>query len=211
MAVDPGRSTGSVARAGRDGVRGVRIFYATIVPAFARDVLHEGPEAYGAMTASAAVGATIAVLILSFLPGQARREPYLAVVYLLYGLSILALAISPTLPTALVVMLAIGGCASAFDTLQQTLLQLTVPDDKRGRAVGIWTFSIGTAPVGHLEVGALAGAVGPPTALLLNGALVVAGSLMLFVRAPSFRLRRAPAETDALHGPLNATATEMQE
>lgn len=163
--------------------------HTTVVPSVARDVLLVGAAGLGAMTSASAFGATISVVLLAGLPASIRREPVLAVVYLLYGLALLALAVAPSLAVAIVVMLVIGACASAFDVLQQTLLQLTVPEDQRGRAVGIWAFSIGTAPIGHLEIGALASSVGAPTALLMNGVLVVAGSFTLVARAPAFRLR----------------------
>ena len=164
--------------------------YMTVVPTFAQDVLRAGAEGYGAMSAASAIGATLAVLIIASLPGTIRREPLLAAVYLVYGLALLALASTPNLTTALLAMLVIGACASAFDTFQQTLIQFAVPDDQRGRAVGIWVFSIGTAPVGHLEVGVLAATVGAPAALLVNGALVVLGAVTLAVQAPVYRWQR---------------------
>ncbi|MGH2460650.1 MAG: MFS transporter [Chloroflexota bacterium] len=165
--------------------------YMTVIPTFARDVLSVGAEGYGALTAAAAFGATIVVLALAGLPAATRREPLLATVYLIYGAALVGLALSPTFGAALVAMALIGGCASAFDLLQQTLVQLAVPDDKRGRAAGIWAFSIGTAPIGHLEVGGLATSFGAPTALLANGSLVIVGALTLLSRAPTFRFRRA--------------------
>lgn len=165
--------------------------YMAAVPTFAQDVFRVGAEGYGTLTAAASIGATIAVVLLATLPGSARREPLLAVVYLCYGGALIGLATAPSFAVALGAMLVIGACSSSFDLLQQTLVQLAVPDDKRGRAVGIWAFSIGTAPIGHLEVGALASSFGAPTTLLANGALVIVGALTLLAQAPSFRFRRA--------------------
>jgi predicted MFS family arabinose efflux permease len=174
--------------------------YMTAVPTFARDVLQAGAEGLGTLTAASSIGATLVVVVLSGLPAGVRREPLLTGVYLLYGASILAFAVAPSLLVAAVVMLVIGSCASAFDVLQQTMIQLAVPEDQRGRAVGIWVFSIGSAPLGHLEVGALAGALGAPPALLINGVCVVAGALILLTRSPAFRFGRtglaAPATSD---------------
>jgi hypothetical protein len=47
--------------------------------------------------------------------------------------------------------------------------------------------SIGSAPIGHLEMGALAVALGVPTALLINGALTLAAAVLLLVRSPEYR------------------------
>jgi predicted MFS family arabinose efflux permease len=160
--------------------------YMTAVPTLARDVLQVGAEGLGTLTAASSIGATIAVLLLTALPSRQRREPILTGVYLLYGVSILAFAASPTLLLAAVAIVVVGGCASAFDALQQTMIQLAVPENQRGRAVGVWVFSIGTAPIGHLEIGALASGIGAPLALGVNGALVVLGAVILALRSPAF-------------------------
>ena len=86
-----------------------------------------------------------------------------------------------------------GFCAGAFDLLQQTLIQMAVPNEQRGRAVGLWVLSLGSAPVGHLEMGMLIAALGVPIALLINGALTVAAAATLLVRAPVYRWARAQA------------------
>ncbi|MEC8890314.1 MAG: hypothetical protein VX426_01105, partial [Chloroflexota bacterium] len=44
-----------------------------------------------------------------------------------------------------------------------------VPNEHRGTAMGSWVLSIGTGPVGHLGVGAIAGVYGAPFAMLFNG------------------------------------------
>jgi MFS family permease len=165
--------------------------YQTAVPGFARDVLRAGAEGLGTLTAASSVGATVAVIVLAGLPRTTRREPLLAAVYVAYGLAILALAMTSSLFVATLIMVVIGACASSFDALEQMMIQLAVPDDQRGRAVGIWVFSIGTAPIGHLEVGALASLVGAPAALMVNGVGVLAGALLLVARAPAYRPGKA--------------------
>jgi predicted MFS family arabinose efflux permease len=161
--------------------------YMTAVPGFARDVLQSGAAGLGTLTAASAIGATVAVLLLAGLPSRIRREPLLAVVYVAYGLAIVAFSLASSLVLATAFMMVIGGCSSAFDALEQMMIQLAVPEDQRGRAVGIWVFSIGTAPAGHLEVGALAATVGSPLALLVNGGFVVLGALVLALRSPLYR------------------------
>ena len=86
-----------------------------------------------------------------------------------------------------------GACAAGFDVLQQTLMQLAVPDDQRGRAMGIWVLGIGSAPFGHLELGTLVAVLGAPTGLLINGVAVVAAAATLLVRSPGYRI--APASS----------------
>ena len=76
----------------------------------------------------------------------------------------------------------------AVDTLYKALMQENVAEEERGRAMGSWVLSIGTAPVGHLGVGGLAGLLGAPGALLLNGGVLAFVSLGAAIGLP--RLRR---------------------
>jgi MFS family permease len=162
------------------------------LPLFAQDVLATGAEGLGTLNAAAAIGGAIAVALLSLLPGGWRRQPLLGAIFLVYGLSILVLAATRDLAAAAAVLVVTGFCAGAFDLLQQTLIQTAVPDAQRGRAVGMWVLSLGSAPVGHLEMGMLIAALGVPIALLINGAVTVAAAAMLLMRAPDYRWARWP-------------------
>ena len=170
--------------------------FQTATPVFARDVLAAGPEGLGTLNAAAALGGTLAVLTLSLLPGHIRREPVLGLVFVAYGVSLLALAQSHALPLAGAILVVIGACAAAFDLLQQTVIQLAVPEEQRGRAVGIWVLGIGSAPLGHLEMGSLIALLSAPLALSINGSFVLLGAATLLARAPTYRwlLRPRPAD-----------------
>jgi MFS family permease len=161
--------------------------YLSALPLFAQDVLKVGAEGLGTLNAAAAIGGAIAVALLALLPGSVKRQPVLGAIFLAYGMSLLSLAVMRNLLGAAAVMLVIGCCAGAFDVLQQTLIQLAVPDQQRGRAVGLWVLSIGSGPVGHLEMGTLIATLGVPAALLINGGVTVAAAAMLLWRVPTYR------------------------
>jgi MFS family permease len=157
------------------------------LPLFAQNVLAAGAEGLGTLNAAVAIGGAVAVALLSLLPGGGRRQPLLAAIFIVYGLSILVFATTRDLTAATAVLVVTGFCAAAFDVLQQTLIQMAVPDEQRGRAVGVWVLSIGSAPIGHLEMGLLVAALGAPIALSINGALTLAAAALLLVRAPDYR------------------------
>ena len=167
--------------------------HGTALPVLARNVLAAGPEGLGALNAAASIGGTAVIVFLAVLPGRVRREPVMGAVYVVYGLAILALGASGSLTLAVAAMFVVGACASAFDVLQQTLIQTAVPAAQRGRAAGIWVLGVGSAPFGHTEMGFLVAAVGAPLALLVNGAIVVASAAVLLARAPSYRWSRRAA------------------
>ncbi|MCX6046792.1 MAG: MFS transporter [Chloroflexi bacterium] len=157
------------------------------LPLFAQNVLAAGAEGLGTLNAAAQVGGAIAVTLLSLLPSRGRQQPLLGAIFVFYGLSILALGATHNLLIATIILFIIGMCAGAFDLLQQTLIQLAVPDEQRGRAVGLWVLSVGSAPIGHLEMGLLIAALGAPLALLINGGLTLATAIILLARTPSYR------------------------
>jgi MFS family permease len=171
--------------------------YGSALPVVARDVLMAGPEGLGTLNAAVSIGGTVALALLSLLGGRVRREPALGTIFAVYGVSLLVLASTRDLAVAAAVLVVTGICAGAFDVLQQTLIQLAVPEEQRGRAVGIWVLGVGSAPVGYLEMGALIATLGAPVALLINGVLTVASAATLVARSPGYRWRlRAQPEPD---------------
>ena len=87
----------------------------------------------------------------------------------------------------LAVLAFINACASAVDTLYKMLMQANVSNEQRGRAMGSWVLSIGTAPVGHMGVGALAGWLGAPAAILFNGSVLAFISLTSGIKFSDIR------------------------
>ena len=99
----------------------------------------------------------------------------------------LAFSLSGNIYSFLGVLLFVNACAMAVDTLYKTLMQDHVADEDRGRATGSWVLSIGVAPVGHVGVGALAGVVGAPRALLVNGAILTTINVISGLSLPRIR------------------------
>ena len=138
------------------------------------------------MNAAVSIGGTLSlILLLTF--RRIPRQPLLAGIFLTFGACLVVLSTSHSLTFAAGVLVITGICAAGFDVLQQTLLQLAVPDEQRGRAAGIWVVGLGSAPVGYIEMGALISVVGAPVALVINGGLTILSAIALLARAPSFR------------------------
>ncbi|HEV8636348.1 MAG TPA: MFS transporter [Chloroflexota bacterium] len=157
------------------------------LPTVARDVLLTGPEGLGQLTAASSLGATLAVVALSALPSAVPRPPLLALALFAWGVALAALGTSSLLPLSLALMLAVGACASAVDVLNQTIAQMAVSEDARGRAVGVWVFSIGMNVVGLMQVGAFVALVGAPSTLIGNGVGAALSALLIASLAPAYR------------------------
>jgi hypothetical protein len=145
-----------------------------LLPSLARDVLHTGPEGLGALNAGRAVGGILGLAAASA-PGAAGGARFLAVL-VTFGVSLIVLGAAPHLMGfvgVLVVVTLVNAAGALADLLAQSLLQLSVPRELRGRAGGAWVVAIGLAPLGQLQIGALASLFGVSVALGTSGLALV--------------------------------------
>jgi MFS family permease len=160
-----------------------------LLPSFARDVFEVGESGLGIMTAVRNVGGVVGVLVLAGISTRVRQGPLLAFACVAFGLGLVAFAGSPSFALSLFVLFVIGMMWASVDSLLPTLLQYSVRDEERGASVGVWNLSRGLGPLGHLEVGAIAGAIGTSLALTINGGLIVVliAAIVITFRAQGLR------------------------
>ena len=159
----------------------------TLLPVFAKEVLHVGPAGLGYLVAVRQAGGLLGLALLANLRDYRRKGFLMFIVSGAFGLGLMAFSVSSALVFFIIVLTVVNACAMAVDTLYKTLMQTNVPDEQRGRAMGSWVLSIGVAPVGHLGVGGLAAALGAQGALLVNGAVLAGVSLVTFIGLPKIR------------------------
>ena len=159
----------------------------TLLPVFAKEVLFVGPTGLGVMTAVRQIGGLLGLWLLAGLGTSRKKGLMMFGAAVGFGGGLMAFSLSGNIYSFLGVLLFVNACAMAVDTLYKTLMQENVSDEERGRAMGSWVLSIGCAPVGHVGIGALAGAVGAPRALLINGAVLAAISVAAAVGLPRIR------------------------
>jgi hypothetical protein len=147
-----------------------------LLPSLSRDVLQTGPEGLGAMNAARAVGGILA--LVASMRGFTHGSGALFVgVLVAFGASLMGLGTAPYVVgfTGVIVVVLIANAAGALaDLLAQSLLQLSVPHHLRGRAGGAWVVAIGFAPLGQIQIGALASLFGVSAALGASGLALVA-------------------------------------
>lgn len=159
----------------------------TLLPVFAKEVLHVGPAGLGYLTAVRQAGGLLGLALLANLRDYRRKGLLMFIIATGFGVGLMAFSVSAALVYFIIVLAAVNACAMAVDTLYKTLMQSNVPDGQRGRAMGSWVLSIGAAPVGHLGVGGLATALGAQGALLVNGAVLAGISLVAAIGLPKIR------------------------
>jgi len=161
-----------------------------LLPSFARDILEVGETGLGNLTAARQIGGVAGLLTLAGLSTRLRPGKLLLWMCGLFAVALIAFAGSASYALSLFLMLGIGVAWAALDVLLPKLVQDRVPDGERGAAVGIWNLSRGTGPLGSLETGAVAAALGAPVAQVINAGvfLVVVIAAAVLQRAPRWRI-----------------------
>ena len=148
--------------------------YISMMPVFARDVLHRGAEGYGVLLSSIGIGAVIGALAVALYSARIRARGRLMLIGgTTFGILLMLFAASRSLGLSIVV-LALAGCAMIVNNaLTNTLLQTGAPDHLRGRIMGFYSFVfVGMAPFGAFLFGVVAEHVGVTTTLAVGGAIV---------------------------------------
>lgn len=161
--------------------------YTSLMPVFAKDVLHVGPEGFGVMMAAPGIGALLGSLTIATLGNANRKGPLLFGSLLALGLALAAFSQSRSLPLSLALLVLVGGSQMTFMTTNHTLLQITTPDEFRGRVMGIYMLDQGLVPLGSLLIGTLADLSNAPFAVLTMGSAVFILSGLACLLMPALR------------------------
>jgi len=141
-----------------------------LLPVFARDVLHVGPEGFGILRAGPAIGATAVALWLAANPirRHAGRIMFLGVA--VFGLATVAFGVSKSLWLSVAALAVLGGADMLSVYVRQTLVQLVTPDHMRGRVASVSSVFIGASnELGEFESGVVARLLGPVGAAIFGG------------------------------------------
>jgi MFS family permease len=160
--------------------------YAILLPAYAVDVLHVGEAGLGALNAAVGLGALIGSLIVASLGHVRRKVIILAIGAICFPGGLLLLSGVSSFPAALVCLVLVGWGVVTQNATANTLVQTLVPDELRGRVMGVYTLMFfGTAPFGSLLAGILAQELGVSIAVLINAVitLVVVTIILITTRA----------------------------
>lgn len=148
-----------------------------LVPVFAKDVLDVGASGFGFLMAASGLGSLASALGLAYVGRTSARVVVAGAAML--GVLEVALGIVHLFPLALALMLGAGFGAIAMTASANTVIQLNVPDDLRGRVLSVYTtVFVGSAPVGGIVAGALAAQFGASAAFLVGGGLSLAAAVV---------------------------------
>jgi MFS family permease len=162
--------------------------YATLLPIFAREVLQGGAQTLGFLMGAAGIGALAGAMFLASRDGVLGLETVLVVAAMIFGSALIGFSLSRVFWLSCALMIVSGFGMMVHMAAANTLVQMLVDDDKRGRVMSLHTMSVrGMVPLGSLIAGGLASQIGAPATLTLGGICCVLGAAIFATRRAAFR------------------------
>jgi hypothetical protein len=126
------------------------------MPVFARDILHTSAAGYGALMGINGVGALSGALLVGRLGARQDRGRILFLVNLVFAGILVGFALSRWLELSAILLFLIGASQTLLMALTNTLIQLIVPDEFRGRVMALYTLiPMGLMPLGTMALGGI--------------------------------------------------------
>ncbi len=159
----------------------------SLLPVYASDIMHIGPQGLGILIAATSIGA-VALAPFTGLIGRITRQGLgVVLAIIVWGLCIVAFGLSPTPLWLGVLFLAGAGAADMVSMiLRGLIIQLTTPDEFRGRISSVNAmFVIGGPMLGQFESGVVAGLFSPEFSVVSGGLACIFATLAIVALVPS--------------------------
>ncbi len=150
-----------------------------LLPIYAKDILHTGPEGLGVLRSSPAVGALIMAAVLTQWPIERKVGRFLLMAVAVFGLANLIFGISTHMALSVAALVVAGAADNVSVVTRMTLMQLETPEDMRGRVAAVNSLFIGGSnQLGEFESGATAALWGPVGSVVFGGLATVGVALV---------------------------------
>jgi len=149
-----------------------------LLPIYAKDILHTGPEGLGILRSAPAVGALLMAALLTQWPIERKVGRYLLISVAVFGLANFVFGLSTHMGLSIAALMVAGAADNVSVVVRLTLMQLETPDDMRGRVAAVNSIFIGASnQLGEFESGTTAAMWGPVGSALFGGLATVGVAL----------------------------------
>lgn len=162
-----------------------------MLPIFARDILHVGPQGLGLLRLSPALGAVAVGLWFARFPLKREVGTKMLIAVGVFGLATVGFGLSRVMWLSMAMLALLGAADMLSVYVRQSLIQIYTPDAMRGRVGAVSTLFIsGSNELGEAESGFLAAAIGPVAAVIAGGIGAVAVTILWARWFPELRRAR---------------------
>jgi MFS family permease len=161
-----------------------------LLPIFARDILHVGPDGLGLLRSAPAAGALCMSVVMTRWPIKRHVGYKLLAAVAVFGAASVVFGLSEHFVLSLVALAVCGAADNISVVTRLTLMQLETPDDMRGRVAAVNGVFIGASnELGEFESGVTAALWGPVASVVAGGVGTIMVALAWFKLFPDLAHR----------------------
>ncbi len=171
--------------------------FQTLLVVFAEDIWHEGPRGLSQLSVAMGLGGIVGSIVVARWTHTSGRARWMLASMLAFGALLIGFSYSPWFLAAIPLIFLANAFASWFGTLNNTAIQLLIPDAMRGRVSSFLMMSFSLPMVGSLVIGGAAKALGAPLAVSMFAALAMVAAVAFYYGSEALRGLDARMERDA--------------
>lgn len=162
--------------------------YATLMPAYAAEILKGSSHTYGFLMSASGAGSLIGAIYLASRKTVLGLGKIIAFCSISFGISLIGISFCNYLTVSLFILFLVGFFMIAAIASINTLVQTLAEEDKRGRVMSFYAMALmGMNPIGNLLAGSIASGIGISYTLLIGGVIVIAVGIWFTLVRPSLR------------------------
>jgi MFS family permease len=156
-----------------------------LLPIYARDILQIGPQGLGFLHSVTGAGSLTGMALVIWLGHRGSYARWIILGSTIQPIFLAMFGMSTFLPLSMLMLYASGLVDMTIGTLRQTVMQLSVDEDYRGRVMSLSSIAArGVSPLGNLQSGSLATLIGAPFAIVSSAGLAVCIAVYVWLRTP---------------------------
>jgi MFS family permease len=160
----------------------------TLLPAWAKDILHGNVTTNGWLVSARGFGSLVSALMLAYLGNRKFRGKLWTVGAFIMPIMLFGFALIRWLPLALAALVGVGWSFMMIMNNSNALMQSNIPDNLRGRVMSVYTLVFfGSMPLGSLFAGALAQKFTEPITVIIGAAALMAMAIAAWIFLPVIR------------------------
>jgi MFS family permease len=146
-----------------------------LLPMYAHDILLIGPWGAGLLRSSPALGAVITAAVLARFPVRRAGGPLIYSGFAVFGVAVISFGLSTNVVLSILSLMLLGVGDMLSTVIRQTVVQMTTPDEMRGRVFAVSSLFVGTSSqLGSFRAGLMAAWLGAVSSVVLGGVAVFA-------------------------------------
>lgn len=159
-----------------------------LLPVFAKDILHTGPQGLGWLMAATYLGNFVAIAWLTRRPLKNKQGRTLLYMVAGFGVCILIFALSKNFWLSFAALFISGLFDGVSVIIRGTIVQLFVPDEMRGRVSSVNSIFVNSSnELGQFESGVAASIMGTVPSVIFGGCMTLLVTIVTWIKAPTLR------------------------